>query len=232
MTEHAVLLTPREAGLARPEDLRAEYSRVCLGSPFCMNLLPSPSDVARLRAAGLEVTIVTPLLTGGGLAAAEKLLRGVLRSERSIEVSVADLGLLDLIRRDFPGRCVPLLGRPVSHDFARMSPVFLRRFFRANGIAMIETDETAMPGALSGRGGPRLAFHYPYSCVAFTRFCPHEGKVAAGCSFSCVGKEQRLKGPGGKALVLRDNAYLRANTVPPGLRPSRLVYCPPRGGRT
>ena len=224
MTERAIALTPPEARAASPSLLR-KYDRVYIGSSFCQNLLPEAEDLRRLRAAGARaVTLATPLLTGEGLARAAALVRAALRDERRLEVSVNDLGLLELLRRRYAGRVIPLLGRPVSRDFARMAPAFLRGFFRHYGIKMLETDEENIGGILPA-AGLRLAFHYPYCCLAFTRLCPQPG---AARRRPC-GPGTELLGPAGEKLTLRGNAYFIGNKPPRLAAVRRLVYTPPAG---
>lgn len=227
MTERAIALTPAEARAASPALLR-RYDRVYVGSSFCQNLLPEAEDLRRLRAAGARaVTLATPLLTGEGLKRAAALVGAALRDERRLEVSVNDLGLLELLRRRWPGRAIPLLGRPVSRDFARMAPAFLRGFFRHYGIKLLETDEENI-GRILPAAGFRLAFHYPYCCLAFTRLCPQPGSAREACRRPC-GAETALLGPAGEALTLRGNAYFTGNKPPRLAAVRRLVYTPPAG---
>ncbi|MEI7527637.1 MAG: hypothetical protein WCK76_01730 [Elusimicrobiota bacterium] len=224
--ELAVSLTPPEALLIKPGFLRG-YGRVYIGSSFCQNLLPAADDVRRLRAAGARaLTLATPLLTGAALKKFIKTLERVLETEKEVEVSVNDLGLLAALRRRFRGRAVPLLGRPVSHDFLRMSPEFLKKFFREYGIKMLESDEAGMVENLPAATPLKISFHYPLEYLAMSRLCAHTGELSAACGRGCAGVQAGLARPGGESLVLRANAYFRGNAPCPHKAVKRLVFTP------
>lgn len=226
MTELAIALTPPEAARIRPGFLK-KYSRVYIGSSFCQNLLPEAADVRRLRAAGARaVTLATPPLTGAALKKFIRTLDRVLETEKEVEVSVNDLGLLAALRRRFPGRAIPLLGRPVSHDFLRMAPAFLRRFFKEYGIKLLESDEGGMVANLPASTPLKIAFHYPLEYLAMSRLCAHTGEMSAACRRGCGTGRSGLTRPGGESLVLYSNAYFRRNAPCGNKAVKRLVFTP------
>jgi len=227
MMELAVSLTPPEALCAKPGLFR-KYSRVYIGSSFCQNLLPEAADVRRLRAAGARaVTLATPPLTGAALKKFLRTLGQVLETEKEVEVSVNDLGLLAALRRRFHGRAVPLLGRPVSHDFLRMSPEFLKKFFSEYGIKLLESDEGKMVENLPASTPLKIAFHYPLEYLAMSRLCAHTGEMSAACRRACAGvPAARLTRPGGESLILYSNAYFRRNAPCENKAVKRLVFTP------
>ncbi|MDO8806525.1 MAG: hypothetical protein Q7R35_19100 [Elusimicrobiota bacterium] len=227
MMELAVSLTPPEALRAKP-GLFKKYGRVYIGSSFCQNLLPDAADVRRLRAAGARaITLATPPLTGAALKQFLGTLGRVLETEKEVEVSVNDLGLLEALRRRFRGRVTPLLGRPVSHDFLRMSPEFLKRFFREYGIKLLESDEGGMVKNLPASTPLKIAFHYPLEYLAMSRLCAHTGEMSAACRRPCAGAPAAgLTRPGGESLILYSNAYFRRNAPCGNKAVKRLVFTP------
>ncbi len=227
--EYAVSLTPPEALLAKP-GFFGKYDRVYIGSSFCQNLMPEAEDVRRLRAGGARaLTLATPLLTGAALKKFIRTLDRVLDVEKEVEVSLNDMGLLEMLRRRFRGRVVPLLGRPVSHDFLRMSPEFLKRFFREYGIKLLECDERAMVGNLPPSTALKISFHYPLEYLAMSRLCPHTLEMSVVCCRGCAGRRAGLSRPGGEDLIIYGNAYFRDNKPCVNKPVKRLVFTP--GGR-
>ncbi|HAH31633.1 MAG TPA: hypothetical protein DCL44_04900 [Elusimicrobia bacterium] len=224
--ELAVLLTPEEARAAGP-GLFKRYSRAYVGSGFCQNLLPEARDIGMLHSKGAKtITLATPLFTGAGLKKFEKILKAVLETEKRIEVSVNDLGLLALLRRRYRARVTPLLGRPVSHDYLRMEPSFLKRFLRYYGVKYLESDENSMVRNLPASSKLAVSFHYPLACLAMSRFCPHEGRMDDSCARSCAVGPVKLEDACGEQLILKNGAYFAGNTPCRHKAVKRLVYAP------
>jgi len=183
-------------------DLPGPVSGVYFGSEFCVSLLPSPEALAAVvREAvsrGLSFHFVTPPLTDEALAAVRRCLEGPLRSIPGCEVTANDLGLLRVLRGDFPD-LTPVLGRLLSYQHADPgNPSFLkssfspeeaearldalrsvithsegsRAFLREMGVRRVELNPVAQGIRLDDAGFFRYTLHRPFAFVSSTRFCP------------------------------------------------------------
>lgn len=199
------------------------WDRVYCGSSFCPGLAPSKGLVSALYRAGARaVTVLTPFVTDEALAKMVKLFGAISRAGLKPEIAVSDLGLLSALRAGPCPRGPFTLGRPLSHDFLRMPPSFLKKFFAENGISMLETDEADMVKGLPARG-VKVAFHYPLRFVTMSRCCPWTGRMGNCARPVCAGRRKVLTAPGmtapgGKGpgrLILSENAYFFGGGRPP-----------------
>ncbi len=194
--------------------------RVHLGNEFCERLLPTPVQLQtaqqHARTLGVEISLLTPLLTDSG----SKRLRLLLdRLPPGAEVVVNDWGTLRLIRTEYPA-LEPLLGRLLYkmikdprlpsaqwtklHPHSGRSKPFQRLLARF-GVDHIEMDVppfTQDEQFLVGDLG--LSVHLPYGYVVKGRMCrigslgEHDsGKFIAAhaCRKECLDYVCRLERP-------------------------------------
>jgi len=229
--ERAVSITPPEVGGLSEKDI-GHYDRVYLGSEFCQNLIPSEDEVRELKDKGVkELTVLTPLLPTVRLRSFLKLFDRILGLYPGAELSLGDLGLMRAVNRAYGGTVPLLLARPVSADFIRMDERFLRRFFAANNLRMLETDEADRVAAFRGRG-IKFSFHYPFKYLAMTRFCPFE--KAGGCSRACAGRKIKIRqtAPYRGSFFLKNNFYFSENREMPPKGVARTVFALSGGAPT
>lgn len=185
--------------------------RLHLGSEFCETLLPSPAQLnAAIAAAvrrGLDVSLVTPMMSDHGLAALARLLRLL---PPGSEVTANDWGTLALLRRDHPeleavaGRLLCKMvkdPRLPSAEWARLYPHGVHSWpFRALlarlGVRRIELDAPPFAAAEDFRSDSlRVAVHAPYGYSVKGRACkigslhqPDDRKFMTGhrCRKECL----------------------------------------------
>jgi hypothetical protein len=125
----AMIVKPKERavflrGGAHDREALRRGARLYIGDEFCERRLPSNDALERWRRIGAleddRITLVTPPLTGRGLARAlEIVARLVDRIDGRFEVVVNDWGLLKSLReRPVPGLEL-VLGRLLSSSYAR-----------------------------------------------------------------------------------------------------------------
>ena len=207
----------------------AAYDALVPGSEFCARLLPSPADMAALRAVfGGRLILATPLLTETGLEAVEDLLKPRAAGKAPVEVIANDLGLLEVLRSDFKGKVRVSCGRILSHCVKIMPEDYGREFLKRYSITGFETDEPHSMKRLA-RYGLGFSWHYPFRFAAVTRFCPWEERWATRCSYSCRGRMEALMNPHlPKPLWLKGAGYfVRGQGPRKGMR--RNVFTPPAG---
>lgn len=89
------------------EDIASRINRIYIGDEFCPKRLPDVKTLkSRLKAAdqkGLPVTLLTPVLTDGGIKAWDKLFETFHQWNHAAEVVVNDLGVLLYLKQAFPG---------------------------------------------------------------------------------------------------------------------------------
>jgi hypothetical protein len=189
---------------------RIEFSRCAYGNEFCENLIPGPAAVqAVLEAArehGLPLTLLTPYVSDEGIAALKpifELLGREASDARAVcEVVFNDWGVLNVLRRDFPG-LIPVQGRLLNKSLrdpringiypeasASLGPqtalVNLRRtnldssgyigFIRGMGVSRIEVDNLPQ-GIDLDQIDRRVAVgvYVPFGFVATSRSCMAAG---------------------------------------------------------
>jgi len=100
----AVALAARMAGDAR-------FTRCAFGTEFCEHLLPAPATLDAARSAafarGLAFTLLTPYVSGAGIARLRELLPRLAAGD---EVVFSDWGVLRVLRGEFP-QLRPVQGR-------------------------------------------------------------------------------------------------------------------------
>ncbi len=110
------------------------FSRGAFGNEFCEHLLPAPRVLeearAAVRARGLAFTFLTPYASDTGIRALRELLP-VLDGD---EVVFNDWGVLNLLRRDFPG-LTPVQGRLLNKSLRDPRVMGLYAEAPANGPA-------------------------------------------------------------------------------------------------
>jgi hypothetical protein len=88
-------------------DLVSQPDRIYIGDEFCPKRLPDVKALKnQLNAAdqkGLPVTLLTPVLTDGGIKACAKLFETFHQWDHAAEVVVNDLGVLLCLKQTFPG---------------------------------------------------------------------------------------------------------------------------------
>ena len=89
------------------EEIVSHPDRIYIGDEFCSKRLPDVKDLKQqLKAAdqqGLPVTLLTPVLTDGGIKACGKLFETFHQWDHAAEVVVNDLGVLLYLKQTFPG---------------------------------------------------------------------------------------------------------------------------------
>jgi hypothetical protein len=166
------------------------------GSEFCEERLPDLDEAqgfcATARDRGWEPTLLTPLVTPGGLAIVHRLLSGLAANGWQPAVVFNDWGVLGLLREQhcsLPRRAGRLMNRSLrdprayrdapagfaTHDGSRY--VRLRRFLAGAGVSAVETDADLDGGYLGDgisddAGGLARALHLPFTFAASGRNCP------------------------------------------------------------
>lgn len=95
---------------------KGEYQRVYWGVEFCQNLIPTLIDTERIltfiNQNNLEVSLVTPFVTEGGLRKLKKMFNWLKKQKvKSLEVIVNDWGVLECLNTEFNGTFEIALGR-------------------------------------------------------------------------------------------------------------------------
>lgn len=248
--------TPGESFWAPPPGTR--FERLYLGNEFCELRLPTAPELSRTlalcQAAGVPLTLLTPLLCDKGLA---KLARLLDKLPEGSEVVCSDWGVLHEIRESFPHLDV-VVGRTLIRAFKEprvprgqgptlaQSDLALPAFpamLRSLGISRVETD--LPPDRLGldlSQMGLRGSLHVPFGHVAWGRACmvgslhlPVQRKFQPGapCRQECreilaelrsEGLPVRLFHRGNTAFALHPPESLSNLAGLPGI--DRLVYDP------
>lgn len=210
--ENAISLSVTELAGLKPAALKG-YDRVYLGSEFCQNKLPTAAAFLKLeKLFGGPVTLVTPLLTDGGLDQAAALVKALcaVKRRRPLEVVVNDWGLLRLLKRNKAAR--PVLGRLLMWEIGEMDKPFLNAFLREYRAAGVETDDPEVLAKLKGVSGP-VHFHYPFRFKSVTRFCSYIRDFnSARCRLECGPAFVRLSSRAiPEPIYMQGNAYFIPN---------------------
>lgn len=172
--------------LLPPAPLRALY----FGSEFCADLLPEPAQAERLclwaAKEGVEAVLLTPMLHGGALERAERLLQSLDSRGLAPAVLFNDFGLLGLLRHRYPkfrrraGRLLnrglrdPRLSQQTAAGDAGSgeAPGRLRSLLAGYGVEAVETDPD-LEGRYLGEdsAGMQRVLHFPYTAAATGRNC-------------------------------------------------------------
>jgi len=206
--------------LLPPAPLRALY----FGSEFCADLLPELAQAERLClwAAGkaVEAVLLTPVVTTSALAQLDRLLQGLVSRGCAPAVVFNDWGVLNLLRRSYPGlarrsgrlmnrglRDPRLPGRMAAGDSStRERAGRLRAMLVQLGVEAVESDAD-LEGSFLGEKLPGLqrVLHFPYVFAATGRNCLIKADGAASpeecftkglglsCSGLCRGRWHKVK---------------------------------------
>ncbi len=116
--------------IVRTDDLsyvNESYSRLYFGHEFCERRLPSGPSLEEIlsfvKTKQMEFSFVTPYVTSVGLKKTQKLIELLRRRNVSCEVIVNDIGILNLINRQYP-EFTPVLGRLLTKQ--KRSPELAR----------------------------------------------------------------------------------------------------------
>jgi hypothetical protein len=237
-----------EAGLARLtgtgslDEALARFDWFYCGAEFCENLLPSPAwheeQAAFFLAKGARVCLLTPPVSEKGL----KLLKPVFRrlaafarkrpgAEGALELTVNDLGALELAREECPGLKLNA-GRLLHENMfllnrASLSVLNARgvRLFAGLGVGRFEIStsgrlQRADLAALGEAGAAGKAFavtlHYPYMNLTSARTCvtglpdipPELSAAGVNCRRECGVCAFEVSHP-----RVRQKLYVKGNTL-------------------
>lgn len=186
----------------------AEYSGVYAGSSFCADGLPGGSALLEmLRAAGrrgFSFHLVTPYAGESRLKKIVRLIEAFAAEAPGAEVIVNDLGVLDIVAREFTG-LTPVAGRVFAlQKTDPQVPGLLEDAFDAGELAEkrrmfsgVSINNSLFAGFMRSLGVSRLelqnvprdidiqnndfscSLHVPYAYVSSTRFCPPLESYAA-----------------------------------------------------
>lgn len=208
--EAGVKLKP---AIALAADLVEEYfgsvtfTRCVYGNEFCERLIPEPHQldeaIAAARAQGLEFTFLTPYVSDAGMELLRPLFELLSVKDRSTEVVFNDWGVLNVLRREFPG-LIPVQGRLMNKSLrdpritgvyaAREAPgpalVTLRRsnldcssytdFLLRMGVSSVELDNLPQGADLSFvENRVKASVYMPFGFISTSRVC-----MAAGIHYS------------------------------------------------
>jgi hypothetical protein len=201
------LADPRTCVPAPWRDLMPEGTTAALyfGTEFCEDRLPdvdaAEAFCARALDAGLEATLLTPLVSPAGLARIAALLAALNARGWQPAVVFNDWGVLQLMRDHYPAwrlRAGRLVNRSLrdprayrdapagaaTHEASRYSRV--RALLRALGVTAVESDAD-LEGGFLGDGphaddGAALerALHVPFTYAASGRGCPLKAALYPG----------------------------------------------------
>lgn len=170
-------------------------SRVYVGDEFCVHRLPSPAQLIRFchwaDDAGLELTLLTPILSDAGIAACGLLFDTLADWNPNAEVVVNDWGVLRCLQDRYPNFCVGA-GRLLDKGFkdprtpkpdqrAKATPLVsaaafdhgaIRDALYSLGVRRLERDLLPHCGYLApedARFG--LSVYYPFGCFTTGRVC-------------------------------------------------------------
>jgi hypothetical protein len=193
------LADPRDGVPPAWRDLMPEGATTALyfGTEFCEDRLPDADEAeafcARARDAGLEATLLTPLVSPAGLERTARLFDALDARGWRPAVVCNDWGVLDLVAARHPAwprRAGRLVNRSLrdpraygdaragtaTHDASRYARV--RALLRSLGVSALESDAD-LEGGFLGDGvdaddGVALAraLHVPFTYAASGRGCP------------------------------------------------------------
>jgi hypothetical protein len=202
------------AGALPPGRVAALY----FGTEFCEDRLPDPAEAEAFCALagdrGWTPTLLTPVVTDGGLARLDRLLERLGARGGRLDVVFNDWGVMRLLREGHPrlaARAGRLLNRALRDPRAfgeagaehrrERDPgrgARLRRLLGAAGVVALETDPDLDGGYLGdGRAGLSRALHLPYVLSSSGRNCllkaaAHPGRgvgelLGEACPRPCLG---------------------------------------------
>lgn len=211
------LLTPRDPALdpralcpSAPAGALPEAPVVALyfGTEFCEDRLPDLAEAeafcALARDRGWTATLLTPVVTTGGLDTIDRLLGALAAAGWSPDVVFNDWGVMRLLRERHPGlaaRAGRLFNRALRdprafEEGARPGGappadagrgVRLRRFLAGLGVEALETDPDLDGGYLGdGSAGLHRALHLPYVFAASGRHCLLKAAARPGRSMGAL----------------------------------------------
>jgi len=196
--EHSPRLAPAVSAAARLLDGSC-LTHAAFGTEFCEHLLPTPEALQLARAAaqarGLRFTLLTPYVSNTGL----HHLRQLFLLLDNDEVVFSDWGVLNLLRREFPG-LVPIQGRLLNKSLRdpRIMGIYASapaqaatlaalqrsnldndsytRFLARMGVAAVELDH--LPQGLDlgfAHDGLGVAVWFPFGFISTSRICMAAG---------------------------------------------------------
>jgi hypothetical protein len=191
-------LTPAVAAAANLLN-GSRLTHAAFGTEFCEHLLPTPEALQQARAAaqecGLRFTLLTPYVSNAGLHHLRQLF-GLLDHD---EVVFSDWGVLNLLRREFPG-LVPIQGRLLNKSLRdpRIMGIYASapaqaatlsalqrsnldndsytRFLARMGVAAVELDNLPQGQDLGfAHDGLGVAVWFPFGFISTSRICMAAG---------------------------------------------------------
>lgn len=153
MIEKAVHIP--SAGFLTPDNIRG-FQRIYWGPEFCQNLIPSRADTEKAllfsREHGLAFTLVTPFVTGKGMARLQRLFDLLAADRSGCEVVVNDWGVLHALLSRRQKRLQPVLGRLLTRQQREPSLGALKKprpplaVRRKDGTVMVIGHRVPCPG--------------------------------------------------------------------------------------
>jgi hypothetical protein len=248
-------MTPTELKAAGAlEAALAKFEWFYVGAEFCENLLPAPEQLRRTAEFFLgknkKVCVLTPMLTERGVRSLAKFLRSLRRCGKDLELTVNDLGALELAREcGFEGNISA--GRLLYDDLFRLQRGSLQlvsaqalRFFTRQGVRRFEISSTGRQlNAKLGPGAPHLTLYYPYLNMTSARTCllgtpeipPHVSATGIRCRRECLAASFEVRHPlikepllvsGNTVFMHFPKQFYSSEKTLKAMRVDRLVYCP------
>lgn len=207
------------------------YERLYFGDDFCERLIPTVPALEKILeftgSNNKKVTLLTPYCTGKGLEALRPVLEVLAGYGAGAEVVVNDLGVLNVLNRDFP-QLPAVLGRLYTsmllHPYFKCPPLFgpkngILKFFRekfrvaagyfeflrANRITRVEFDNVFASPLFAHQflaEGFKVSLYYPYTYLTTTRRCLFAGRNKVSNKLALLGCARECLD---YALRLRDN---------------------------
>ena len=179
------------------------FNRCVYGNEFCEHLIPQPGQFEAVHQAarrqGITVTLLTPYVSDSGIDALRPLFERLSDTAEACEVVFNDWGVLNLLRREFPG-LTPVQGRLMNKSLRdpRVTGVYaasdapapalvsLRRsnldcasytqFLSELGVGLVELDNLPQGVDLSfGENGIRASAYVPFGFISTSRICMAAG---------------------------------------------------------
>ncbi len=182
-----------------------DYSRIYLGSEFCVSFIPGKDDLelcfSLCEEYGITMSLVLPFFTNKDTAVLNKALEIIYGWKEDTEIVINDLGHLKIIKDNFPklqlswGR---LLTKMKSDDKLRNSRLMdyklvsadqqhMSDFFLEKGIKRIELSNIQQ-GICRGNSETDLpaSIYVPYVYIATSRKCLSSQLLCSGsCTKTC-----------------------------------------------
>ncbi len=177
-----------------------EFDRIYFGNEFCQWLLPTLTDLKKVRDCcrenGKALTLMTPWVTDAGLEKVSKLVSGCLEDDDALEVIANDLGVLKLLNDEFSDKIEIVAGRLLSnqrrdprtltlkslniqplHDHYQHSSysyqLFIDYLTKQFNVQRVELDSLPQGTLIPcDLTGVVFSLYYPYSYVTVNRNCP------------------------------------------------------------